>query len=298
MDPDYELFAAVVEAGSLSAAGRALDISTAMVSKRLRRLEKRLSVSLLVRSTRRMALTPDGEQFLGRLRPILAALREAEAAVRGDRTFPRGRLRVSAPTSFGRMHLAPHLGAFLDRYPQLHLSLDLSDEFVDLSAGSIDLALRITSQLPRGFTSHRLATSRRVLCAAPRYLRQYGAPQNIKELRTHKLIAARGQLPWNLSSGNRHLRFEGCSGVETNSSEVVRELTVAGFGIALRSLWDVDRELASGKLQRILPAWEGSADVAIFAVHRPQAFPNATLDAFITFLRELHSPKPPWERST
>lgn len=297
MDPDHELFVAVVEAGSLSAAARALAISTAMVSKRLRRLETRLGTLLLLRSTRRMTLTPAGEQLHERLRAILAALREAEAAVRGDRTQPQGRLRISAPTSFGRMHLAPHLGAFLERYPEVHLSLDLSDEFVDLGAGGADLAIRITAQMPRGLVAHRLATSRRVLCASPRYLRQHGTPRGLKDLRTHRLLAAKGQWPWHLTAGGRHLNFESKSFVETNSSEVVRELAVAGCGVALRSLWDVGHELASGKLRRILPTWEGSTDVAVFAVHLPQKFPNAALVAFVDFLRELHSPKPAWERS-
>ena len=131
LDPDYALFIAVAEGGSLSAAARSLRISPAMVSKRLQRLEGRLGVTLVHRTTRRLALTEAGEGFRGDLGAILAALGEAEARVTGARGIAAGPLRVSAPTSFGRLHVAPHLAAFLTAHPAVELTFDLGDGFVE-----------------------------------------------------------------------------------------------------------------------------------------------------------------------
>jgi DNA-binding transcriptional LysR family regulator len=295
MDPDYDLFLAVVAAGSLSAAGRLRLMSPAMVSKRLSRLEQRLETRLLHRSTRRMALTPKGEQLHADLLAISAAISEAEARVAGTPGQPAGPLRISAPTSFGRMHLAPHIARFLAGNPKVSLSLDLSDAFTDLYSSRIDVAIRISAAVDPGLTAHRLATSRRVLCAAPAYLAQFGEPGTIAALYDHRLLAADGQLPWQLTGPAGAINFEAASFIATNSSEVVRELAISGAGIALRSLWDVSEELASGRLVQVLTDHEGSSDVAIFAVHPPMPTPSPALGAFIAFVQSLYAPSPPWE---
>ena len=298
MDPDFDLFVAIVDSGSLSAAARTLGMSPAMVSKRLRRLEERLGTRLLHRSTRRMALTAQGEQLVSDLRGIGALIRQAEERVAGASDVPTGPLRITAPTSFGRMHLAPHIGAFLSRHPQVELALDLSDAFVDLIGAQVDCAIRITAEVPAGLVAHRLATSERVLCAAPDYLDVFGAPDNIGDLGRHRMLAATGQLPWRLTGPEGSVAIDGPSHVRTNSSEVVRELALQGAGIALRSLWDVNEALASGKLRRILPAYEGSADIAIFAIHPPTPVLSAALTAFLDFVKDLYAPSPPWETGT
>jgi DNA-binding transcriptional LysR family regulator len=174
MDADYALFAKIIESGSLSAAGRAVGLSPAMVSKRLARLEARLGAALVNRTTRRLALTQTGERFHADVLAILKAVAEAEARVAGDKDGPAGLLRVSAPTSFGRLHIAPHLKRFLDDYPRITLDLDLSDGFVDLMAARIDVAVRITPAVGGGVSARRLATNRRILCAAPAYIAQHG----------------------------------------------------------------------------------------------------------------------------
>ena len=292
---DYALFAAVVTHGSLSAAGRALGISAPMVSKRLARLELRLGARLVHRTTRRLALTDAGARFHDDVLAILGAVTAAEQRVSGQPGVPRGPLKLSAPTSFGRLHVAPHLGGFLETYSAIALTLDLSDGFTDLLTEKIDLAIRITADVPPQLTAHRLATSRRILCAAPRYLEEHGLPQDAGGLGTHRLLAATGQLPWRLVGPTGLRLIDGHSAVGTNSSEVVRELAIAGAGIALRSLWDVSRDLAEGRLQRVLPQYEGSADVGIYAVHQrtPHVSPNVT--AMIAWLAELYAPEPPWD---
>ncbi|WP_298395952.1 LysR family transcriptional regulator [Sphingobium sp.] len=297
MDPDHELFVAVVDEGGLAAAGRRLHISPAMMSKRLARLEERLGAKLVHRTTRRLALTSTGEQLHADLRGILAALDEAERRVSGASAVASGALRVTAPTSFGRMHLAPYLQRFLDAHPKVELSIDLSDDFADLIESRADLAIRITADPGAGLTAQRLATNRRILCASPAYLVQHGTPRTIADLGHHRLLAADGQMPWRLIGPKGPTKVEGHSHVRTNSSELVRELTLAGGGVALRSLWDISTALLRGEVQQILPAYEGSSDVGLFAVQLPQANPPRAISAFVDFLVTLYVPTPPWERT-
>jgi DNA-binding transcriptional LysR family regulator len=293
LDPDYALFARVVAAGSLSAAARDLGISPAMASKRMARLEARLGARLIHRTTRRLALTEQGEGFHRDVLGILAAVEAAETRLRGPGDGLSGPLRLSAPTSFGRMHLAPHLKPFLDRHPGIELTLDLSDGFSDLIAEKIDLSIRISSGVGPGLDAQRLATSRRILCAAPAYLEAHGAPAALADLSNHRMLAASGQLPWRLTRGKRTIEVAGVSHVRTNSSEVVRELALSGLGVALRSLWDVSEELTSGRLVRVLPEVEGSADVGIYAV-RPRGEPSDAVVALTDFIAGLYAPAP-WE---
>ncbi|WP_037447840.1 LysR family transcriptional regulator [Sphingobium chlorophenolicum] len=297
MDPDYDLFATIVDEGGMAAAGRRLNISPAMVSKRLVRLEDRLGTRLIHRTTRRLALTPAGERLHEDLRGILAALDEAERRVSGASAEAAGTLRVTAPTSFGRMHVAPHLAQFLEAHPKVRLQIDLSDDYADLLATRADLAIRITADPGPGLAAHRLATNRRVLCAAPSYLDRFGTPHGISGLKRHRLLAAEGQLPWRLIGPRGAVTVEGSSHVRTNSSEMVRELALSGMGIALRSLWDVSDALESGDIRQIMPDHEGSADVGLYAVHLPQNVPPLAISSFIDFLTGLYAPRPPWERS-
>ncbi|BAV63652.1 LysR family transcriptional regulator [Sphingobium cloacae] len=297
MDPDYDLFAAIVAEGGLAAAGRRMRISPAMVSKRLARLEERLGARLIHRTTRRLALTAAGERLHDDLREIMTALDAAERRVSGAGAQASGTIRITAPTSFGRMHVAPWLGRFLDEHPRVAVHIDLSDDYADLLAARVDLAIRITVDPGQGLAARRLATNRRILCAAPAYLERFGVPRKLADLRKHRLLAAEGQLPWRLAGPDGPVTVDGTSHVRTNSSEVVRELAMAGVGIALRSLWDVSDALAAGHVRQILPKWEGSADVGLFAVHLPQPHPPLALSAFIDFLAGLYQPVPPWERT-
>lgn len=295
MEADYDLFAQVAEAGSLSAAGRRLGLSPAMVSKRLARLEARLGTRLVHRTTRRLSLTQAGQVFHDDVVAILEAVRLAEARVSGREHVESGALRVSAPTSFGRLYIAPHLKAFLERHPRIEVQLDLSDAFVDLIGERIDLAIRIAPTITGGLVGDHLAASPRVLCAAPSYLAARPAPESIEDLRDHHLLAAEGQMPWRLEGPEGEVGVEGQSRVRTNSSEVVRELTLAGAGVALRSLWDVDRDIAQGRLARVLPAYEGSSRAGIYAVYPRAALAPANVTAFVAYLRALYASPAPWE---
>lgn len=292
---DYDLFCRIVASGSLTAAGRELHLSPAMVSKRLTRLEQRLGAQLVHRSTRRLVITDAGRGFYEDATAILAAAAAAEARVSGAAPVLSGKLRIHAPTSFGRLHVAPHLKSFRAAYPDVRLELDLSDTYVDLVAGRVDIAIRITSQIAPGLVAHHLAVNRRILCASPAYLDTHGAPSSLEDLRRHALIAADNQTSWQLTSGSRTKSLAVESVVRTNSSEVARVLATEGHGIALRSLWDIREDLAEGRLIRVLDRWEGSQDVCIHAVHAFTSHVPPTVAAFINHLRETFAPVPAWE---
>jgi len=296
VNADYELFARVVAAGSLSAAGRELHLSPAMVSKRLARLEQRLGARLIHRTTRRLATTEVGQAFYEDVVGVLAAATAAEARVAGLVDAPAGRLHISAPTSFGRLHIAPHLSDFLNAYPRIELDLDLSDGFIDLIEQRVDLAIRIAPSVEGGLLSTRLVANRRLLCAAPAYLEMHGTPHSLDDLLGHRLLAATTQSPWRLESADDQRAIAIDSQVRTNSNEVIRELVISGFGVALRSTWDVGAELTSGALVQVLPEWEGASDVAILAVHPRTSLVPANVKAFINYLAGLYDP-PPWELS-
>lgn len=294
IDPDYALFVRVAAAGSIAGAARDMGLSAAMASKRLARLEARLGVRLVQRTTRRLALTPAGDALHADARAILGAVAAAEARVTGLAQAPSGALRITAPTSFGRLHIAPQLHRFLAAHPAVSLSFDLSDGFVDLVADRVDLAVRIAAEVPAGLAAHRLGTSRRILCASPAYLDTMDVPEAIGDLTRHRLLAAEGQLPWRLQRGRERRVVAGASHVATNSSELVRELALSGVGVALRSLWDVGEALRDGALVPVLPEWEGSRDVGIYAVHPRAPIVAPAVTAFVGFLRDVLQPAP-WE---
>jgi DNA-binding transcriptional LysR family regulator len=292
---DLEIFAKVVSTGSMSLAGRALGFSPAVISKRIKRLEDRLGTRLLQRTTRQISLTEAGQGFYDRVLGILAGLEEAEYYISGRSAQMHGTLKVSAPTSFGRMHIAPHLKRFMEEHPELAINLVLTDEFSDIVGGGFDLAIRIAELTDSSLVAKRLAPVRRLLCAAPSYIEAHGMPANLDDLKNHRCLPAHNNDVWRLEGpdGAMTLRPEGM--LITNSSEVIRETVIAGLGIALRSTWDIGEELKSGKLVQVLAEYEGSRNVALSAVYPSRQFLPAKVRLFIDYLAELYGPVPYWE---
>lgn len=293
---DLDIFARVVSLGSMSMAGRALGLSPAVVSKRIKRLEDRLGSRLLQRTTRQISLTEAGQGFYERVLAILAGIEEAEAFVSGRSAHIQGMLKVSAPTSFGRMHVAPHLKPFLDAHPELSINLVLSDEFTDIVGGGFDLAVRIGDLGDSSLVARKLAPVRRVLCAAPAYIAAHGMPQSLEDLRHHACIRPHNNDIWKLEGPGGSLIYRPEGRLITNSSEVIREAVLSGLGIALRSTWDIGPDLRDGRLTQVLPALEGSRTVAVFAIYPSRQFLPAKVRLFIDYLSGLYAPVPAWER--
>ena len=293
---DLEVFAQVVAAGSMSNAAREMALSPAVVSKRLQRLEKRLGTRLLNRTTRHISLTEAGSGFYDRVVSILASIEEAEEYVGSKSRQARGKLKISAPTSFGRMHIAPHLTQFMRANPGLEVNLDLSDEYVDIVSAGFDLAIRIGELPDSTLVARKLAPVRRILCATPRYVKEKGMPETLDSLDHHALVAPHNQGPWKLEGHEGPILYRPASTLQTNSSEVVRESVLSGMGIALRSTWDIGAELESGKLTRVLPEYSSSRGLGIYAIYPSRNFLPAKVRLFIDYFAELFGPTPYWDR--
>lgn len=293
---DLEVFVRVIASGSMSTAARDLGLSPAVVSKRIKRLEDKLGTRLLQRTTRQISLTEAGLGFHERVLTVLGGLEEAEAFASGRSSEVNGTLKISASTSFGRMHVAPHLKPFMQAHPDLTINLVLSDEFTDIVGGGFDLAIRIAELNDSSLVARRLAPVRRVLCASPAYLAEHGMPDTLDDLKKHRCLPAHNHDSWRLEGPNGPVTLRPEGMLITNSSEVIREAVIAGLGIALRSTWDVGAELKSGKLVQVLPQYESSRNVALSAVYPSRQFLPAKVRLFIDYLAELYGPVPYWER--
>ncbi len=295
---DLEIFARVARTGNMSAAGREMNLSPAVVSKRVSLLEDRLGARLFQRTTRQLTLTETGEGYFKRVVDILSLVEEAEDFVSRRNTKPRGQLKITAPTSFSRLHIAPHLTAFLTRYPDIELDFHLTDSFADIIREGFDVAIRIGELEDSSLVARKLAPDSRVICAAPSYLEKFGRPKSITELDQLNCISAGAQELWHLDGpdGPKEVRLKG--NIRSNSAEFVRELLVGGLGIGLRPIWDVGPDLASGALEVILPEWRGSSNLAIFAVYPSRDFMPAKVNAFIDFLAETYGNEPYWDRNS
>lgn len=274
-----------------------MGLSPAVVSKRVSLLEDRLGARLFQRTTRHLTLTETGEGYFKRVIDILSLVEEAEDFVSRRNSKPRGLLKVTVPTSFGRLHVAPHLPRFLDKYPEIEIDMTVSDAMVDLIREGFDLAVRIGELEDSSLVARKLAAERRVICAAPSYLQRHGVPKSLEDLELHSCLSAGAQEYWKLEDETgRQVQLRVKGNVRTNSAEFVREAMVAGLGIGLRSTWEVGQELSSGALQIVLPGYRGSSNLAIYAVYPSRDFMPAKVNVLIEYLSELYGVEPYWER--
>jgi DNA-binding transcriptional LysR family regulator len=293
---DLEIFARVARTGNMSAAGREMGLSPAVVSKRISQLEDRLGARLFQRTTRHLNLTETGAGYFKRVVDILSLCEEAEDFVSRRNTKPRGQLKVTMPTTFSRLHIAPYLGAFLARYPDIELDVQLTDNFIDIIRDGFDLAIRIGELEDSSLVARKIAPDNRVICAAPAYLEKHGTPASLADLDGHNCLSAGAQDVWRLEGpeGQHHVRTNG--NVRSNSGEFIRETLRAGLGLGLRSTWDIGPELKSGELKVVLPQYRGSSNVAIYAVYPCREFMPAKVTALIEFLAEFYGPEPYWDK--
>jgi DNA-binding transcriptional LysR family regulator len=289
------VFARVVDAGSFSAAAKRLRISKSAASAQVQRLEERLGVRLLNRTTRQLALTEAGAAYYRHCTRILA---EAEAAEQEAATLhaePRGTLRISAPDTFGWMHVAPAVPEFLARYPGLAVDLSLSAAHVNLVEEGLDLAIRIGILADSALVVRRLAVSRHLLCASPAYLEAHGAPRGPRALADHNCLCV-SLLPWGdawrFSSRKREVRVAVDGDFRSGSAETLRAAALGGLGIALLPNWAVAEELRAGSLRRVLPRWASG----IYATYPGGRQMSAKVRAFVDHLARRFGRTPYWEQ--
>jgi len=292
------VFARTVEEGGFSAAARALHLTPSAVSKQISRLEDRLGMRLLNRTTRQISLTEEGREFYERCVRVLAEIEEAEQWILESRDTVRGTLRVSATVAFAKRHVLPLVPEFLGRYPDLRVHLEVTDRFVDLVEEGVDVAIRFSEQIvDPSLVARPLAPNRRVVCAAPAYLERHGAPETPEQLLEHNCLRL-----YTVSTFNEW-EFQGTEGggvlavkgnFETNSADALYHAALAGIGIARLGTFLVAPDLKAGRLVRLLPGYEHRKS-SILAVFPKRQNLSPKVRAFVDFLVEKFTPVPPWE---
>ncbi len=295
---DLEVFARVVVVGNMSAAGRDMGLSPAVVSKRISQLEKRLGARLIQRTTRRLTLTETGQGFYERIIGVLENIADAEAYVTKDHLQPKGMLRVAAPTAFGRKHIAPLLPKFLETYPELKVNMQLSDQYVDLVGSGIDVVIKISAtEENASFESQELAHNRRAIVASPAYLEANGIPKDLKALAKLNCLAEEDHDVWHLQGSKGMVNFKAKGNIQSNSHEVIREAALAGGGVMWCSTWDFSEDLKSGALKVILPEYKEADSLNLYAVYASREFVPAKLKVFIDFMRDsIGGKNPHWDK--
>jgi DNA-binding transcriptional LysR family regulator len=293
-----EAFVRVAETGSFSEAARQLRTSKSAVSRHVAALEADLGVRLLQRTTRSLTLTEAGRGYVERASRILSDLVEADQSVSRMQDAPRGHLRISAPMSFGFLHLASAIPDFLARHDEVKIELTMSDRFVDLVDEGFDLAVRIGSLQDSSLVARRLAPIRRVICASPAYLRLRGTPTSPDDLKAHDCIGYSGAgppqewrfvdaagRPWPVAVGGR---------LTANNGDAVRAAALGGTGIASLPTFIVGRDLKDGRLAAFLDTFVPQ-DLSLNAVYPHARHLSPKVRAFVDFLAERFGPQPYWD---
>lgn len=302
MDTDgVRLFVRAADLLNISAAGRQLGLVPAVASARLSKLEKQIGADLLHRSTRKVSLSLEGEEFLPFAREILAQEDAARAALGHSFGEVTGTLRFAASSTFAQLFVAPILTEFLERYPGVNLELKLSDTQMNLIEGGFDLALRNYAIEDSSLRARKLADDQRIICAAPEYLSQYGIPNEPEDLVDHRiLVFMDGQArTLTASDGKRSCTFPPPTGknrVVCDDGSSMRIATKAGVGISMNSCWSINKDIQDGLLVRVLPDYQVEDDSAIWLVYPKSNVLTAKVRVFIDFLIEKIGEPPIWER--
>lgn len=266
---EMETFLEIVDRGSLSAAARSMGTVPSTISARLGALEERLGVRLLVRTTRSLHLTEEGERYLADCRRILDELERSEASLRLGQGSLRGNIRLTAPVDLGRNRIRPLLDAFVEAHPRIQVHLHLSDEQLDLVGGGFDLAVRVGKLAESTLVARKLARGHRVVCAAPAYWARHPKPVHPGDLAGHDCLLwtsdGRNEATWSFTAEDGEASAVRVTGRRSaNDGELVRAWALAGLGVAQKSFWDVEHDLAAGRLEAVLGGYVHEAD--LFAV--------------------------------
>jgi DNA-binding transcriptional LysR family regulator len=292
-----EAFVTAVDCGSLAKAALELGVTPAMLGRRVDALERRLGVKLLHRSTRHLSLTEQGSVFLDQCRKLLSDLEGAEELMSAGRHMATGHLRVTAPAGFGRKHVAPHAPGFLAANAQVQISFDLTDRVVDLVREGYDMGIRIGSVLDPNLVAIKLGRNQRVVCASPAYLKRHGIPRTLADLERHNCLAFNpqgGQLGgWYFQDKGKLVTIRVRGNLDCNDGELLHRWAAEGLGLAWRSTWEIQAELARGELVTVLDKY-AIADYDIRAVYPHQRHVPAKVRFFIEHLKTVYATPGYW----
>jgi len=281
-----QAFVRVVEAGSFSAAARALNMGQPAISKTVAQLEARLGVRLLMRSTQGLAPTEAGQSFYERAKRSIEEADEADAVARGAGKGLTGRLRISAAVTFARLHIVPHLPKFLAAHPGLTMDVLLDDRIVDLIEEGVDIALRMGALVDStSLTARRLASGGHHVLGTPAYFARSGVPATPAELAGHAAVVYTQQAPrtWCFRQGATEVPVSISGPLRMNAAEGVRAAVLADMGLTITSAWMFGPELASGAVQRVLTEWS-LPPLDLWAVYPTGRMPSAKARAFAAFV--------------
>jgi DNA-binding transcriptional LysR family regulator len=298
---EMETFVRVVESGSFSSAARDLHMTPSAVSKMIGRLEDRLGVRLLSRTTRKLSLTEEGRVFYQRITPILSEVAEAEETVSLSTAEARGVLKVNASTAFGQYQIVPLIPAMLERYPSLQVELTMTDSIVNLVEEGFDVSIRIGNLTDSSLIARKLGIANRVVVASPAYLERHGVPKCPVDLEQHqclKLSIPTSLNKWEfvLADGPRTVEVSGR--FEADNAIALHEAALAGLGLFRAATFVVGDDIKAGRLVQVLQEFEISGDPGIFVVWPHNRNLSAKVRAFVDTLVDALSPVPPWERKT
>ncbi|UIN54797.1 LysR family transcriptional regulator [Pseudomonas kribbensis] len=280
------IFVRVVERGSFSAVARELHTTQPTISKVLRALENQLGGKLIARSTRKLSLTDEGQRYYNECRNILAAVDAAEQRFQSGRETVAGPLRIGSSVSFGRLQIASRLADFLQRYPQVQVDLQLSDQNLDLVSEGLDVSLRIGDLNDSGMIARRIGTTHRLTVATPDYLRRQGHPQSPQDLAQHNCLQFNllsTQNLWTYEKDGQHhdVRIQG--NAQSNNSEAIREMVLGGLGISLSPVWLFSEDLKAGRVIALLQDYQ-TRSLPIHAVSPVNRRQSARVNAFVDFM--------------
>jgi DNA-binding transcriptional LysR family regulator len=286
---DLAFFVQLVKHGSLSALARELGVTPPAVTARLARMEARLGVRLLNRTTRRISVTQEGELYLSHGARLLIEFEELDRMVSSARAIPKGLLRVNATFGFGRRHIAPAVSAFARRYAEVEVQLTLTDRSINLAEQAYDVGIWFGQVPDSRLVARKIAPNRRFLCASPEYLEKAGVPVTPRDLHSHQCIVLRendaAYGTWHMSRGRKQETIKVRGALSSNDGETALVWALDGHGVLMRSEWDVQSHLRSGALRIVLPDWSlPSADV--FAVYGERMNVSAKVVAFVDFLAD------------
>jgi len=293
---DLQFFIRIAELGSMAAAGREAGLSPSAASTRLTGLEKTFGAQLFARTTRRTTLTEAGRVLLLHARAAVDEIKQAKSVLEASTEAPRGSLRFSCNTFFGRKHILPYLVEFRELYPDIRLEMDFSDRIVDVIDEGYDMAVRGAPLTDSSLLARKLGGNPRALCASPAYLERKGIPRTPEDLANHDCIAMGAMPLWYFNGPDGEIAFEVQKPViKGDSGDLTYDAALHGLGLSLKSLAHVWEDLRDGRLVSVMEDYTIARTGAIWAVYPPSRFVPPKVTAFVDFLISKYGRPPYWE---
>ncbi|CAM3098753.1 LysR family transcriptional regulator [Vibrio rarus] len=291
-----KLFVRLAATHNISGAGQELGLSPAVASSYINKLEIALGVRLVHRTTRKVALTEEGLAFLPHAEVVIDAVEAAKTSVGVGNHLPSGVLRVSAPASFGRMHMIPAMQAFMEAHPGLKVDFRLSDSIIDLVEGGFDIAIRNAELKDSTLVARKLAMDTRIVLASPAYIEQHGAPIHPSQIVKHQFVNLSGFEQWIFETPNGPLTVKTQGVFKADNGEAVRDACAHGLGLAVSSTWCCHDYLQRGELVQVLADFPIVSESAIWAVYPSSRLLAPKVRAFIDFFKDYFGETPYWDK--